>query len=139
MSNEIRLLKNVIVPDEAFQISGFSGMFISNGHIEKLLTPEEIAHFEKSYPAFDAKGHLALPAFYDSHTHLLEFGLRLSRIDLTGKTLPEALHLIEAKVTLTGSYPGWKPGGIRLGRREGGQLRHLRQAARRGKATAAHK
>lgn len=112
MLNELRLLKNVIVPDEAFRISGFSGMFISNGRIEKLLTPEEIAHFEKSYPAFDAKGHLALPAFYDSHTHLLEFGLRLSRIDLTGKTLSEALHLIEAKVkdTPTGHWVlggGW--------------------------------
>ncbi|NTW50956.1 MAG: amidohydrolase, partial [Chlorobiales bacterium] len=110
MSKEILLIKNAVIPDETFNISGFSGMLLSNGRIEKLLTDQETAHFEKSYPAFDAKRHLVLPAFYDSHTHLLEFGLRLSRIDLTDKTLPEALQLIQAKVKETPSGH-WVLGG----------------------------
>ncbi|MCS6990146.1 MAG: amidohydrolase family protein [Chloroherpetonaceae bacterium] len=49
----------------------------------------------------DAQGNLLLPSFFDSHIHLSEYGLRLNRLNLNGKTLDESLALIRQKVDQT--------------------------------------
>ncbi|MDR3154590.1 MAG: amidohydrolase [Deltaproteobacteria bacterium] len=45
----------------------------------------------------DLGGRAAVPGLIDSHSHLIVEGVRLSQLDVSGKSLPEAAELVRAK------------------------------------------
>jgi predicted amidohydrolase YtcJ len=77
-----------------------SAMLCENGTITAFLNEHEA---EKTACDFrlNAKGNWLLPAFFESHIHLSEYGLRLNRLNLNGKSLDESLRLIRKKVKET--------------------------------------
>lgn len=77
-----------------------SAMLCENGVIKAFL-PERDARRLKCDHRLDARGNAILPSFFDSHIHLSEYGLRLNRLNLNGKTLSEALALVRQKVAET--------------------------------------
>ncbi len=77
-----------------------SAMRCENGTITAFLNEHEA---EKTHceHRLNAHGNLLLPAFFDSHIHLSEYGLRLNRLNLNGKTIDDALQVIGEKVRAT--------------------------------------
>jgi len=77
-----------------------SAMLCENGTITAFLNECE-AERTRAEHRLNAKGNLLLPSFFDSHIHLSEYGLRLNRLTLNGKSLDESLRLIREKVNAT--------------------------------------
>ncbi|MBC8042719.1 MAG: amidohydrolase [Rhizobacter sp.] len=90
------LIENAVIVDSTFEPTPFNAVQIKNGVIQKLLTSAEAVRLPDE--RIDAKGRLLLPAFFDSHTHLLEFGLRFSRLNLKHTGRAAALDLVRAAV-----------------------------------------
>jgi predicted amidohydrolase YtcJ len=102
------LLCNVRIPDANGKLTPYCAVQIEAGKIARF--------FSEPYPKvsaaqrLDAKGHLALPAFCDSHTHFSEYGLRLTQLDLSGLSLQAALERIRKRVA-TAPKETWITGG----------------------------
>jgi Predicted metal-dependent hydrolase with the TIM-barrel fold len=102
------LLCNVRIPDANGELTPYCAVQIETGKIARFFT--------EPYPKvnvaqrLDAKGHLALPTFCDSHTHFSEYGLRLTQLDLSGLSLQAALERIRKRVETT-PKGAWIVGG----------------------------
>jgi len=102
------LLCNVCIPDRDGKLTPYCAVQIEAGKIARF--------FSEPYPKvnaahwLDAKGHLALPAFCDSHIHFSEYGLRLAQLDLSGLSLQAALECIRKRVS-TAPKGAWIIGG----------------------------
>ncbi|MFQ3599355.1 MAG: amidohydrolase [Chloroherpetonaceae bacterium] len=77
-----------------------SSVLCENGTIAAFLTERQAEKIAADH-RLNAKGNLLLPSFFDSHIHLSEYGLRLNRLNLNGKSLAESLRLIGDKVRQT--------------------------------------
>lgn len=77
-----------------------SALLCENGAIASFLNEREAEKIDCER-RLNAKGNLLLPSFFDSHIHLVEYGLRLNRLNLNGRTLDEALALIREKAKQT--------------------------------------
>lgn len=86
-----------------------SAVRCENGRITAFLTERQA---EKTHcdHRLNAKGNLLLPSFFESHIHLSEYGLRLNRLNLNGKSLDESLRLIRDKARQT-PKGAWITGG----------------------------
>ncbi len=77
-----------------------SSVLCENGMITAFFTERQAEKCAADH-RLNAKGNLLLPSFFDSHIHLSEYGLRLNRLNLNGKSLAESLRLIRDKVRQT--------------------------------------
>ena len=67
---------------------------IKDGYIQEVGTNEEIlCHKKSGTQIIDLQGKMLVPGFNDSHMHLLNYGLSLDMIDLTGSTSIQELIL----------------------------------------------
>lgn len=102
------LIENAVIVDSKFERTPFNAVLVENGVIQKLLSSAEAMRLPGE--RINAKGRLLLPAFFDSHTHLLEFGLRFSRLNLKHAGRTAALDLVRAAVRDT-PKGNWITGG----------------------------
>jgi len=77
-----------------------TAMLCENGIITAFLNEREVEKTPSDL-RLNAKGNWLLPSFFDAHIHLSEYGLRLERLNLNGKSLHEVLDLIRKKVKET--------------------------------------
>lgn len=95
------LIENAVIADAGFAVSPFSALLVTGSQIESLLTASQALSIQRVRhidTVIDAEKKLLLPSFVDSHTHLLELGLRLGRMDVSEISLPVALVRVREAV-----------------------------------------
>lgn len=91
-------------------LSEAEAMFIRNDLIVAVGTREELEGRFPEALEYDLNGHVVLPGFIDSHTHVHELGYDLRKVDLTGSaTVEEIIDRLRA------SSPDPEPGRWLIG------------------------
>ncbi|MCS7013590.1 MAG: amidohydrolase [Chloroherpetonaceae bacterium] len=91
------LITNAVIANCSGYALPYRALLIRDGLIAQLFTDGE-PKVRKVEQRLDARGHLLLPSFCDSHTHFSEYGLRLLQLDLSGLSHSDALCCIRQHV-----------------------------------------
>jgi predicted amidohydrolase YtcJ len=95
--NAIRSIINGTVVDPGGNTARKAAIIIDRGCIERV-DPDNKRPLKKAV-VHDARGSYIIPAFSDSHTHLLAHGIELQRVDLSSCASPgECLERLRARI-----------------------------------------
>lgn len=94
MPTPLLLITNATIANSDGTILPYRALLLQDGCIAQLF-PDAAPKVSGVADWIDAKGHLLLPSFCDSHTHFSEYGLRLLQLDLSGLSRTAALQRIQ--------------------------------------------
>jgi predicted amidohydrolase YtcJ len=90
------LIENTRILNSDFSPTDFSAVLCIDGKITNLLTSKAARQHSATH-RFDAKGYVLFPSFMDSHIHLLDYGLRLRQLNLSGLSFQESVEVVSEK------------------------------------------